>query len=314
MKSVRVILLALSATVSLSVLPSCSPLDRSGIINRVLYGDENGPASSTEENGPTSSSERYYDSEGYPIFGYDGEYAVYGYDPDSNPIYDRTQLDENSTVPDWAPLSDTSSSTASDSSTSDDSATQSSYGSQTDASGYQVMPWSKFTRRSATPPRSARFGYGRHLTRKPRRSNRVYGDSSSWAVDSEAEERMRQWHEAEAARRELRRLAAEELLRRRHEAEAARRELRRLAAEERLRLRHEAEAARRELRKYESEAGKHGSHRMDRRNREEKKSVDFKQKFRSKAGKPEAGKDVKSGKPRGKFRGNDEKDKKESSR
>ncbi len=167
MKSIRAVLLTLSATVSLAVLPSCDVLVallEDPAFVEALAGTGGGSSA--------SSSEKYYDSEGYPIFGYDGEYPVYGYDPSGNPIYDKTQLDSTSTVPDYPPLSDTTTTdtTTTDTTTTDTTTTDTSAGDSSvtrpSGRGYKGQFWGRSSRRASAPPSYARHGYGSKLTRR----------------------------------------------------------------------------------------------------------------------------------------------------
>ncbi len=187
MKSVRFILLALSATVSLGVLPSCSQMSVREAVNYIMFGNKEGrlsssetisstsssevdaSASSSEADELVSSSEEYYDSVGYPIFGYDGAYPVYGYDPSGNPIYDKTQLDENSTVPSWSPTSD--------SSAGNGYAAPPSYDPHRLGPNPRLLLWYTLLKRASEAPPSARHRYGKHLFRKPRHRDYVgYGE------------------------------------------------------------------------------------------------------------------------------------------
>ena len=167
MKSIRAVLLTLSATVSLAVLPSCDALVallEDPAFVEALAGAGGGSSA--------SSSEKYYDSEGYPIFGYDGAYPVYGYDPSGNPIYDMTQLDSTSTVPDYPPLSDTTTTdtTTTDTTTTDTTTTDTTAGDSSVARpsgrGYKGQFWGRSSRRASAPPSYARHGYGSKLTRR----------------------------------------------------------------------------------------------------------------------------------------------------
>ena len=186
MKSVRFILLALSATVSLGVLPSCSQVSVREAVNYIMFGNKEGRLSSSETISSTSSSEadelvssseEYYDSAGYPIFGYDGAYPVYGYDPSSNPIYDMTQLDENSTVPSWSPLSESTSASTSDSSAGNGYAAPPSYDPHRLGPNPRLLLWYTMLKRASEAPPSARHRYGKHLFRKPRhRDYAGYGE------------------------------------------------------------------------------------------------------------------------------------------
>ena len=177
MKSIRAVLLTLSATVSLAVLPSCDALV--ALLNDPAFVEALAGAGG---GGSASSSEKYYDSEGYPIFGYDGAYPVYGYDPSGNPIYDMTQLDSTSTVPDYPPLSDTTTTdttatdmtatgtTTTDTTTTDTTATDTTAGDSSVARpsgrGYKGQFWGRSSRRASAPPSYARHGYGSKLTRR----------------------------------------------------------------------------------------------------------------------------------------------------
>lgn len=177
MKSLRSVLLTLTATVSFAVLPSCALLE-------ALLTKEN--LELLLNGTSTAAAEGYYDENGYPIFGYDGEYPVYGYDPSGNPIYDVNLLDETSTVPEWSAASASADTTTSDTTTYDSSATQTSYdasstyGTQSAGTSYgsnapraaRTHPRFRSGRRASAPPTNARYRHGFKHPRGSRHAGR----------------------------------------------------------------------------------------------------------------------------------------------